>query len=129
MQDNEERAIVKGSVPRSLKLQFKILCTEKELEMSSVLECMIRRWIHADAPISDISKFIERSNRLNEVLEDVKGYIPKSLKIQFKLCCVRRRVKIRDVLYKLINEWIQAGAPPPKAGCPQQPTMSNSGTI
>jgi hypothetical protein len=120
IKNNEERAIVKGAVPRSLKLRFKVICIEKEIEMSSVLECIIRRWIQADSPISNISIFIKRSNCLNESLEDVKGYISKSLKLQFKICCAQKQVKIRDVLHKLIEEWIQAGAPTPSAGCPQQ---------
>lgn len=102
--DGEESVVVKGAVPRVLKLQFKVLCTQKELEMSAVLEDLIEKWIQADAPVPE-----SPTDLSNEDSEDVKGYIPKSLKLQFKVLCTQKRVKMRSVLYNLINEWVQAG--------------------
>lgn len=102
--DVEEYVVVKGAIPRSLKLQFKVLCTQKELEMSEVLEDLIEKWIKTDAPVPESPVDLS-----NEDSEDVKGYIPKSLKLQFKVLCTQKRVKMRSVLYNLIHEWVQGG--------------------
>ncbi len=104
--NDEEYVVVKGSVPRSLKLQFKVLCIQKELQMSEVLEELIEKWIQADGPVPE-----SPADLSNEDSEDVKGYVPKSLKLQFKVLCTQKRVKMRSVLYYLINEWVQAGGP------------------
>ncbi|NEO29707.1 MAG: hypothetical protein F6K36_04495 [Symploca sp. SIO3C6] len=101
-QEDEELVVVKGAVPSYLKLQFKVLCAQRGLKMSSVLEQLLKRWIQAGGPIS--------SNLLpEEDPEDVKGYVPKSLKLQFKVICTQQRVKMRHVLYQIINEWVQSG--------------------
>ena len=101
--NGEEYVVVKGAVPKSLKLQFKVLCVQKELEMSAVLEDLIEQWIQADSPVHEFS--IDLSA---EESEDVKGYVPKSLKLHFKTLCTLKRVKMRSVLHQLINEWVQA---------------------
>lgn len=100
--EDEEYVVIKGAVPKSLKLRFKVICVQKEMEMSAVLQGLIERWIQADAPVYESS-----TNLPNEELEDVKGYVPKSLKLRFKTLCIMKRVKIRSVLYQLITEWIQ----------------------
>jgi hypothetical protein len=98
----EKPVIIKGSVPSSLKLQFKVLCTQKNLKMSEVIGELISQWIQADAPISN---FI--TDETNEDYEDVKGYISNALKTQFKVHCIQKKVKMNFVLYNLINEWIK----------------------
>ncbi len=103
--DGEESVVVKGSVPRSLKLQFKVLCIQKELEISAVLEDLIGKWIQADAPVPE-----SPADLSDEDSEVVKGYVPKSLKLQFKVLCTQNRVKMGTVLYNLINEWVQVGS-------------------
>jgi hypothetical protein len=100
--DGEEYVIIKGAVPKSLKLQFKVICVQQELEMSAVLQTLIEQWIQADGPVDE-----SFANLANEELEDVKGYVPKSLKLRFKTLCIMKRVKIRSVLYQLITEWVQ----------------------
>lgn len=95
--------VVKGAVPKSLKLQFKVLCVQKDLEMSAVLEDLIEKWIEADAPVYESPLDLSEEDS-----EDVKGYIPKSLKLHFKTLCTLKRVKMRSVLYQLIHEWVQA---------------------
>lgn len=102
--DGEEYVVVKGTVPRSLKLQFKILCVEKGLEMSSVLEDLIEKWIQADAPVPK-----SPTDLFDEDSEVVKGYVPKFLKFQFKVLCIQKRVKISSVLHNLINGWVEVG--------------------
>lgn len=102
--DSEELVVIKGAIPSSLKLQFKVLCTQKELEMSAVLEDLIEKWIQADAPVPKSPVDLS-----DEDSTDVKGYVPKFLKLQFKVLCTQKRVKMRSVLYELINEWVQAG--------------------
>lgn len=95
-------AVVKGNIPKSLKLNFKVLCVQKDVTMSSVLEELIDKWIQENAPTyMDIIDFDD------EALEEVKGYIPKSLKLQFKKMCIRKRIDIKFVLYELIQEWIR----------------------
>ncbi len=99
--NGEDYVVVKGAVPKSLKLQFKVLCVQQELEMSAVLEDLIEKWVQEDAPIHE-----SPADLSNEDSEDVKGYIPKSLKLHFKTLCTLKRVKMRFVLYQLINEWV-----------------------
>lgn len=95
--------IVKGAVPKSLKLQFKVLCVQKELEMSTVVEELISKWIQADRVVHE-----SHLDLSHEDSEDVKAYIPKFLKLQFKTLCTLKRVKMRSVLYELLYEWVQA---------------------
>ncbi|MEI2580224.1 hypothetical protein [Scytonema sp. PRP1] len=102
--DSEETVVVKGAIPKTLKLRFKVVCVQKELEMSEVLEDLIRQWIQADAPITESSMDMS-----NQDPEDVKAYVPKSLKLQFKMLCTQKRVTIRSVLYMLIKQWIERG--------------------
>ncbi|MEW6493981.1 MAG: hypothetical protein AB1589_15935 [Cyanobacteriota bacterium] len=101
--DGEQYVVIKGAVPKSLKLQFKVLCVQQELEMSAVLEDLIEQWIQADAPIHE-----PPADLYSEDSEDVKGYIPKSLKLPFKTLCTLKQVKMRSVLYQLLHEWVQA---------------------
>jgi hypothetical protein len=100
--NSEETVVVKGAIPKALKLQFKILCLQKELEMSEVLEDLIRLWIEADTPVLELSRDL-----LSQEFEDVKAYIPKSLKRQFKLLCTQKQITIRSTLYVLIKQWVQ----------------------
>ncbi|NEQ27461.1 MAG: hypothetical protein F6K28_52345 [Microcoleus sp. SIO2G3] len=102
--NGEEYVVVKGAIPRTLKTRFKVLCIQNDLEMSAVLEDLIKKWIQANAPVSDYPTDLS-----NQDSEDVKGYIPKSLKLQFKVLCAQKRVKMRFVLYELINKWVQTG--------------------
>lgn len=103
--DGEESVVVKGSVPRALKLQFKVLCIQKEVEISAVLEDLLGKWIQANAPVPE-----SPANLSDEDSEVVKGYVPKSLKLQFKVLCTQKRVKMGSVLCNLITEWVQAGS-------------------
>ena len=101
--NGEQYVVIKGAVPKSLKLQFKVLCVQQGLEMSTVVEDLIERWIQADAPIHE-----PPTDLYSEDSEDVKGYIPKPLKLEFKTLCTLKQVKIRSVLYQLLQEWVQS---------------------
>ncbi|GAX38318.1 hypothetical protein [Nodularia sp. NIES-3585] len=100
--DNEQIVIVKGAIPKTLKLQFKVICVKQELNMSEVLEQLIRQWIQLNAPIHKLPVDLA-----NEEYEDVKGYIPKALKIQFKYTCTQKCVMIRSILYLLVKQWVE----------------------
>ena len=100
--NSEQTVVVKGAIPKGLKLEFKVLCVKKELEMSKVLEDLIRHWIQTDTPVAESSLEL-----FNQEFEDVKAYVPKSLKRQFKLICTQKRVTIRFILYVLIKQWVQ----------------------
>lgn len=98
---NEKLVIVKGAVPSSLKYQFKVLCAQKEMKMSSILEDLLKKWIQADAPIPKSNTDLSSHDS-----EELKGYVPKSLKLQFKVLCTQKRVNMSSVLYALVNEWV-----------------------
>jgi hypothetical protein len=100
--NSEEIVVIKVAIPKALKLKFKVLCVQKELKMSEVLKNLIRRWIEADTPVLEFS-----IDLLSQEFEDVKAYIPKSLKRQFKLLCTQKQITIRSTLYVLINQWVQ----------------------
>lgn len=102
---NENYTVLKGSIPKSLKIGFKVLCTQKKLTMSCILEEMIHKWIQANAPVS--TNIVDSCD---EEIEDVKGYIPKSLKHQFKVLCIRKRVEMGLILHILIQQWISSSA-------------------
>lgn len=97
----DEYVVVKGAVPKSLKLQFKVLCVQQELEMSEVLKELIERWIEADAPVDE-----SLADLSDEDSEDVKAYVPRSLKLHFKTICTMKRVKMRFILHQLLSEWV-----------------------
>jgi len=101
---DEESVVIKGVIPSALKLQFKVLCVQRDLRMSTVLENLIKQWLAADAPTLELM-----ANGLDEDSEEIKGYIPKSLKHQFKVLCVQKRAGMGPVLHSLIQEWVQAG--------------------
>lgn len=98
----DEYVVVKGAVPKSLKLQFKVLCVQQNLEMSEVLKELIQTWIQADAPVQELLPDLSDQDS-----EYVKAYVPQSLKIQFKTLCIMKRVKMRFILYQLISAWVQ----------------------
>lgn len=97
-----EFEVVKGTIPKSLKIQFKVFCVRKNLEMSEVLETLIKQWIQTDAPVSQLSHDL-----VQEELEELKGYIPKKLKHQFKSLCKQKRITMRSVLYALIIKLLE----------------------
>jgi len=101
---DEESVVIKGVIPSRLKLQFKVLCVQRDLKMSTVLENLIRQWLDADAPNVKLI-----TNGSDEDSEEIKGYIPKSLKHQFKVLCVQKRAGMGPLLHSLIQEWVQAG--------------------
>ncbi|MCX7594814.1 MAG: hypothetical protein N2235_13840 [Fischerella sp.] len=74
--------------------------------MSSVLENLIGKWIQAGGPVPEYLVDLSSSNQENE---DVKGYIPESLKLQFKVLCAQKGVTMCSVLYHLVTEWVQTG--------------------
>ncbi|MCP6760366.1 MAG: hypothetical protein NHB32_16860 [Fischerella sp. CENA71] len=102
----EEYAVIKGAIPKDIKYRFKVVCIQKELEMSTVLEELIQEWVQKKSPI--VESYV---NFAKDELEDVKGYISKSLKLQFKIICAQKKVKMRSVLYYLINQWLQSVEP------------------
>ena len=109
MKKYEERTVIKVDLPKNLKFQFKVLCTQKNLTMSNVLEKLIEKWIQADFNFDSL--IVEPSREENE---ELKGYISTSLKIDFKILCIQKGITMRSALYNLIDCWLK--------------TESNSGT-
>lgn len=97
-----KRVVIKVAISSSLKLRFKILCTQKELTMSKVLEELIKKWIQAGASISN---FVSEPSEEDD--EDLKGYISEYLKTQFKVVCTQKGITMREALYNLINRWVK----------------------
>jgi hypothetical protein len=102
----EEHAVIKGAIPRDIKYRFKIVCIQQELDMSTVLEQLIQDWVQKESPILKHSV-----NSAQDELEDVKAYVSKSLKLQFKIICAQKKLKMRFVLQFLINQWLQSIEP------------------
>ena len=101
--NNDKYVFIKAATPISLKLQFRVLCTRKQLTMSKVVEKLIEKWIQANTPTFDFS--IESSEQKNE---DLKVYIPEGLKTQFKVLCIQNKVTMRSTLSNLIHQWVEA---------------------
>ncbi len=98
----KEFAIVKGTIPKSLKIQFKVFCVKKNVEMSEVIEALIKQWLQKGATVSQLN-----NNLLQEELEEIKGYVSKNVKCQFKLICKQKQVTMRSVLHTLITMFIE----------------------
>ena len=96
-----EFTVVKGIVPKTIKVQFKVFCIQTNIEMSELLETLIKQWVQTGAAVPQMC-----SNMGEEELEEIKGYIPASLKYQFKVLCKQKRVTMRFVLYALITQWV-----------------------
>ena len=101
-ENNEKYVVIKAATPSSLKLQFKVLCTRKELTMSRVVEDLIKKWIQANTPTFDFHN--ECSKQENE---DLKVYIPENLKTQFKVLCIQNKVTMRSTLCNLTHQWVE----------------------
>ena len=98
------QSVVKASLPRQLKLKFKSRCAQQGFKMKAVLETLIYEWVQSGGSLSG---FVEPSAlKLSGVEEDIKVYIHSSLKMQFKVLCVRQNVAQRQVLYHLIDQWV-----------------------
>lgn len=99
---SKKRVVIKVQLPKNLKLLFKVICTQKNLTMSDVLEELIEKWIQADVSTNN---FI--SEPTCEEDEALKGYIAESLKTSFKISCIQKGMTMRHVLYNLIHSWIK----------------------
>ena len=99
-ENKTKRVVIKVAISSSLKLRFKVLCIQKELTMSKVLEELIKKWIQADASISN---FVSEPPIEDE---DLKGYISERLKTQFKVVCTQKGITMRFALYNLINQFL-----------------------
>lgn len=100
---DEKLVIVKINLPKNLKLQFKILCMYKDLTMSNVIGELIEKWIQNNAYTDN---FISEPSRGDG--EELKGYIPKTLKTNFRILCIKKEITMRHVLYNLIRRWVIA---------------------
>lgn len=96
-------SIIKTSISYSLKTKFKILCIQDGMTISSMMECLIKDFIETDQDI-DIPE--ELSLTLQDTVV-VKGYVPDSLKSQFKALCNRRKIPMNLVLYYMIKTWVK----------------------
>ncbi|MEL6438985.1 MAG: hypothetical protein AAFQ80_07005 [Cyanobacteria bacterium J06621_8] len=101
-QENKEKNLIaKADIPSPLKLQFKILCARKGLNMSVISEHLLRNWLIAGEPtVSKMVSFPE------EDLEVISVYIPESLKVQLKVKCMEEKVTMKFVLFQLIQIWV-----------------------
>ena len=99
--NREKNVVVKVAVPSRLKLQFKILCAQQKLNMSVILEQLLRDWLQAEKQTLKRTSF--ETN-----LEIISVYIPPSLKLQLKVLCMQKLVPMNLVLFQLIKEWVEA---------------------
>lgn len=104
-QTRGKNVAIKATVPSRLKLQFKVLCAQQELNMSVVLEQLLKNWLQAENPVL---KRTEPDSETN--LEIISAYIPQSLKVQLKVLCMHEQVPMKLVLSQLIEEWVEASS-------------------
>lgn len=102
-ENNKKHVLINTNVSKKMKRRFKILCAEKDLTMSTVIEQSIKTWIQANAPISDFTADLS-----NKEYEIVKGYIPHFLKTEFKVFCTQHGITMNQALYNLLRQWIEA---------------------
>ena len=100
----KEKSAVKTTVSSSFKVQFKLLCVQKELTISYMLEKIVRDFIQSH---QDLPKNLENLKPSLHNLKIVKGYIPKSLKFQFKVFCTQKQIPMNLVLSHLIETWVE----------------------
>ncbi|MEM8677317.1 MAG: hypothetical protein AAGF83_26185 [Cyanobacteria bacterium P01_G01_bin.67] len=102
-QEHKEKSqIAKADIPGSLKLQFKILCARKGLNMSVISEHLLRDWLLTGEPrINKTVPFPEQD------LEVISVYVPESLKVQLKVKCMQEKVTMKFVLFQLIQIWVE----------------------
>lgn len=104
MENETRKVVIKASLPRDLKHQFKSLCAQRGVTMTVVITHLTESWV--DTKIS--SDFIREIPSAEEKdLEDIKVYIAASLKTQFKVVCAQRNLAQRLILYNLIDGWIK----------------------
>ena len=99
--EGKEKSVIKTLISNSLKVQFKLFCVQNEITMSEMLERLIRNLIEADQDLLE---------NLNPPLQNpkvVKGYIPSSLKLQFKVFCTQKQLPMNLVLSYLIETWVE----------------------
>lgn len=97
----EEKSVIKTSVASSLKVQFKLLCVQNELTISDMLERLIHDLVESEREIPS-----NLPSPLQEI-KVVKGYIPSSLKREFKLFCTQKQIPMNLVLSYLIRTWVE----------------------
>ncbi|NBD31430.1 MAG: hypothetical protein GVY17_00255 [Cyanobacteria bacterium] len=102
-QDEQSRVVVKATIPIALKTQFKVLCVERHLKMSQVIEGAIQEWIETP---DVIALSIPCCVKKDDDSEEIKSYLSPTLKTQFKALCAKKRVKMQQVTLTLIHHWI-----------------------
>jgi hypothetical protein len=103
---NQARVVIKGFIPKSLKLQFKLRCVQHGLKMGEVLEVLVKQWIQANGSTSSFTT--QWHNSSDEEAESVKGQVSLSLKTEFKSLCTQRKVTQCFTVYNLIRKWVEA---------------------
>ena len=99
--EGKEKSVIKTLISNSLKVQFKLFCVQNEITMSEMLERLIRNLIEAD---QDLLENLTPPLQNHKV---VKGYIPSSLKLQFKVFCTQKQLPMNLVLSYLIETWVE----------------------
>ncbi|MDJ0618547.1 MAG: hypothetical protein QNJ63_17680 [Calothrix sp. MO_192.B10] len=102
MSQGEEYVIIKATISSSLKLQFKLLCIERALNMREVVNILISEWVISDGLMLNLD--FHECNESNGI---IKATIPRELKIEFKSLCARRNLTLRFVLCSLIHHYVK----------------------
>lgn len=98
---SSKKDVVKTAIPDYLKVEFKIICIQNELTISSMLEQLIEKIIEEDQDFSsDLNLEMSKS-------QIIKAYIPRDLKRKFKVFCVQKQIPMNLVLQYLIKTRIE----------------------
>ena len=97
----EKLVAIRGDVPESLRVRFKMACAERKVTINDTLAALVEAWIYS----GDIGA--RGSSRNNASVWDATNFlnIPELLRAQFVEFCLKRDVTISDVLAMLIKKW------------------------
>ena len=99
---DSDKSIIKTSIDNSSKVEFKILCVQNELTISHMLEELVEDLLNTERHIPQNIKF------KSENMQVIKAYIPKELKLRFKLFCIQKQISMNYTLRFLIQDLIES---------------------
>ena len=97
-----EKSVIKTSIANPIKVEFKIICVKSELTISNMLEELIETLLETERCIPRDLEF-EAEN-----MQVVKAYLPKELKVRFRIFCTKREIPMNYVLRYLIKTTVDS---------------------
>ncbi|MEL7075035.1 MAG: hypothetical protein AAGM46_03775 [Cyanobacteria bacterium J06582_2] len=96
-----EKSVIKTSIANPIKVEFKIICVKNELTISNMIENLIETLLSTDRYIPRDLEYEDNN------MQVVKAYLPKELKLRFRIFCTQRQIPMNYVLRYLIETRVQ----------------------